>query len=336
MSRCPRGPWLGLLSLLAVGCTRASLNAIGAAPADAAVAAPDAGDAAADEGDVAADAGDAAADATDATDTVVVTCPSQAIATGDTTQTVLGGRTYLLHVPSSYDGSKPVPLILDFHALAGTSAQEESISSYPAQTDQEGVIIAFPDGVNGPAGAGWNVGGCCVSSTVDDVAFARAVVRQIETVACIDPRRVYAVGLYTGGGMAYSLACHAADIFAAVASSAWDLLQENVADCKPSRPTTVVSFRDSNDNSFIPYNGGASSIVPGMKINFLGAQATFKKWAELDHCTGNPTPIDGNGCSTYAACQQDVEVTLCAKPGGIFPASLGAIAWPVLKRHPMP
>ena len=38
--------------------------------------------------------------------------------------------------------------------------------------DPEGVIMAFPDGLKGPAGTGWNVGPCCVAG-VDDVAFAR-------------------------------------------------------------------------------------------------------------------------------------------------------------------
>jgi polyhydroxybutyrate depolymerase len=330
--RFGQSAWAGLVFAVVVGCTRANLNAIGVAPTDAGDAAATSGDTA----DAAADTGDAAVAPTDAGDAATVICPSPAIKGGDTSQTVPGGRTFFLHVPDSYSGSKPVPLILDFHALASTGGQEQNISSYPAVTDAESVIMAFPDGLNGPAGAGWNVGGCCVSSAIDDVSFAKAVVKQIEAMACIDPKRVYAVGSYTGGGMAYSLACHAAEMFAAVASNAWDLLQENVADCKPSRPTAVVSFRDSTDNSFIPYNGGPSSIVEGMKITFLGAQTTFKKWADLDHCTGNPSSIDGNGCSTYAGCQQDVEVTLCSRPGGVFPISPAGIAWPILKRHPMP
>ena len=44
-------------------------------------------------------------------------------------------------------------------------------------------------------------------------------------MACVDPKRVYAAGFSMGGGMAHYLACHAADVFAAVAPSAFDLLR---------------------------------------------------------------------------------------------------------------
>ena len=170
-----------------------------------------------------------------------VTCPSPALPPGDSMQTVqVGGvsRSYFLHVPSTYDGSKPVPLVVDFHAFtaSGTPAmQQRNLSTYPDVADPEGVVMAFPSGLTGPSGAAWNVGPCCVAN-VDDVAFTRALVAQVSTTACIDPKRVYATGFSMGGGMAHYLACHAADVFAAVAPSAFDLLQENVGDCLPPRP----------------------------------------------------------------------------------------------------
>ena len=55
--------------------------------------------------------------------TTPVTCPSPALPPGDSMQTVqVGGvsRSYVLHVPPAYDGSKPVPLVVDFHGLAGS------------------------------------------------------------------------------------------------------------------------------------------------------------------------------------------------------------------------
>jgi len=255
---------------------------------------------------------------------------------GDRMETVqVGGvgRSYVLHVPSAYDGSKPVPLILDFHGLATSGARELQDSPYPAVTDPEGAVMAFPSGLAGPSGPAWNVGPCCVAN-VDDVAFARAVVAQVSMTACIDPKRVYAVGFSMGGGMAHTLACHAADVFAAAAPASFDLLQENVADCQPPRPITVISFRGSGDN-LVPYDGGFSSVVSGMPVTFLGAQGTFQKWAEIDRCTGSPSPPDGNGCATYSSCQGGVEVVLCTEPGGQTFGDAG-VAWPLLKRHPLP
>ena len=264
----------------------------------------------------------------------LVTCSSPVLAPGDTSHTVQVNsvsRTYVLHVPTAYDGQKAVPLVVDFHGIGNSGSSELASSPYPARLDPEGVIMAFPDGLKGPAGTGWNVGPCCVADA-DDVGFARALVAQVGTIACVDPARVYAVGVLTGGGMAHIVACRAADVFAAAAPAAFDLLAENVGDCVPERPITVISFRGTAD-SRVPYDGGPSSLVPGMPITFLGAQATFAAWARIDGCAGTPSPEDGNGCASYSGCQGAAEVTLCTKQGGHEDPGDPSIAWPVLKRH---
>lgn len=262
------------------------------------------------------------------------TCPSPALPPGDTSLTLQVGsvsRSYVLHVPPTYDGSRAVPLVLDFHGIGSTGWGELASSPYPAVTDPEGVVMAFPDGMVGPIGTGWNMGPCCVAD-VDDLAFARALVAEIQGNACIDPARVYAVGVLTGGGMVYHLACEAADVFAAVAPAAFDLVAESVDACRPSRPITVMSFRGTADTR-VAYEGGASSLVPGMPITFLGAQATFARWAEIDGCTGAPSAPDANGCSSYSGCPGDVEVILCTKEGGREEPGDANLAWPVLARH---
>jgi len=285
--------------------------------------------------DVYAVTGGPAADGGGGADGVApLSCPSPALAAGDTSRTVKVGtasRSFVLHVPAAYDGARPVPLVLDFHGVGETGSSERGMSPYPAVLDREGVVMAFPDGLHGPAGTGWNVGPCCVAN-VDDVAFARAVVEQIQSLACIDRTRVYAVGVLTGGGMAHYLACHAADVFAAVAPAAFDLLQENVNDCTPPRPISVISFRGTDD-SRVPYEGGYSSLVPNMPLTFLGAQATFEAWARIDQCTGSPSQPDADGCSHYTGCAGGVEVILCTKQGGREEPGDPTIAWPVLARH---
>ena len=298
---------LALSALCVTACARADLTAITGAPA-----------------------GDGGADGTPP-----VICPSPALSPGDTTQTVqVDGmnRSYVLHIPAAYDGSKPVPLLVDFHPLTGSGAQERASSPYPDETDPDGALMAFPSGLG--SRTAWNVGPCCVAN-VDDVAFTRALVAKVSTTACVDPKRVYATGFSMGGGMAHYLACHAADLFAAVAPAAFDLLEENVGACQPPRPITVLSFRGSAD-TLVPYDGGPSAVIPGMPVTFLGAQGTFQAWAAIDHCTGAPSTPDGNGCSTYASCQGGVEVVLCTKQGGGQEQGNAGIAWPFLKRYTLP
>jgi polyhydroxybutyrate depolymerase len=302
-----RVAWPSVLVILALGCSRADLFAItdesgaeGGAPSE--VPPP--------------------------------SCPLPVLDVGDSSHTLQVGsvsRSFVLHVPRSYDGTKRVPLLVDLHGLGSSGMNELQASPYPAVTDPEGVVMVFPDGLKGPLGTAWNLGPCCVAD-VDDVGFIRALVAHVQTAACIDSRRVYAVGVLTGGGMAYELACQTADLFAAVAPAAFDLLQENVDACVPRRPISEISFRGTADPR-VPYAGGPSALVPGMPITFLGARATFQRWAAINRCTGSASPEDDNGCSSYTSCDAGVEVTLCTKQGGRDEPGGANIAWPVLRRH---
>jgi len=316
-------PIVFVLALAAGACSRTNLDVI-TSPPDAATTDAASSDRGPDRDSAAADASRSPG------------CTQPSTASGERTVTIQTGttsRSYLLHVPSTYDGKKAVPLVLDFHSITVMAMTERNLSAYPAALDPEGAIIAFPNGLSGPIGPAWNVGPCCVGN-VDDVGFARAVVTQIEASACIDRTRVYAVGFSMGGGMAYQLACQAADVFAGVAPSSWDLLAENSGACAPSRPITVISFRGTAD-TLVPYAGGASTVVSGMPITFLGAQATFARWAALDHCQDGPSTLDANGCSRYSGCSGGVVVELCIKNGGGQEMSNPAIAWPLLSAHPL-
>jgi polyhydroxybutyrate depolymerase len=265
-----------------------------------------------------------------------VVCPTTVLPAGETTAMLqVGGktRTFILHVPSSYTGNAPVPLVLDWHGLGSSGSAQAGLSGYKALSEQEGFIVAWPNGLENA----WNIGPCCTTSRdVDDLGFARAIVADIEQRACIDPKRVYADGYSMGGGMSHYLACNAADVFAAVAPSAFDLLEEDEEPCKPARPISVISFRGTSD-PIVPYAGGESMPPNGLNItiHFLGAEATFKKWSELDGCMG--TPMDtGNACQTYSQCQEGTEVTLCTKQSGSHDPGDAKQGWAFLKKHPMP
>jgi polyhydroxybutyrate depolymerase len=186
----------------------------------------------------------------------------------------------------------------------------------------------------GPIGTGWNMGPCCVAD-VDDLAFARALVEDVRSRACIDPKRIYAIGVLTGGGMAQHLACRAADVFAAIAPAAFDLLAETVEDCLPSRPISVISFRGTAD-THVPYAGGASTLIATMPITFLGAQESFTRWATINGCRGKASAEDESGCSTFADCSDGAAVTLCTKQNGREEPSDPEIAWPFLEQHTLP
>jgi polyhydroxybutyrate depolymerase len=259
------------------------------------------------------------------------TCPASGAKPTEGKKTVMVGstsRTYYLHVPAKYDGTKQAPLVVDFHGLGGSGTSEAGSNPYKSVIDAEGVVSAYPDGVNGTNGTGWNLGPCCTNT--DDVAFAKALVQDVEKMACIDAKRVYAVGYSLGGGMVHVLACQAADVFAAASPAAADLVKDNVANCKPARPITVFTFRGTADTA-VPYDGGSIGALTN-----IGAKATFQQWSEINQCTGSPSAEDSNGCSTYSSCAGGVQITLCTKQGGGHDPGNASVSWPVLKKYALP
>jgi polyhydroxybutyrate depolymerase len=265
-------------------------------------------------------------------------CPETSTLTpGESNETAtIGGATrdYILHVPDSYTGDTPMPLVIDWHPLFGSATGQRGGSGYRELADSEGFIVAWPDGIDNA----WNVGPCCTTSReVDDVGFARAMVEAISSRGCVDPKRIYSTGFSMGGGMSHYLACQAADVFAAVVPAGFDLLELAEQDCEPARPISVLSFRSTND-IIVPYEGGPSNPPNGLPItiHFEGAEGTRERWKSANECTDTPSAMPGTtGCESYKACSAGTEVGLCTRAAGhtYGEAELG---WDFMKRHPMP
>ncbi|MES1207852.1 MAG: PHB depolymerase family esterase [Pseudomonadota bacterium] len=213
-----------------------------------------------------------------------VTCPAtSALKPGDNMESITSGgdaRTFIVHVPASYNAGTPAPLVLDFHPLGGTGSQQEGSSGWKAQCDAVGCIAVFPDSSRAKASDNsWNAGYCCTNAEknqVDDVQFARDMVKWLEANACIDPRRIYASGGSNGGGMTYRLACQAADMVAAVApvdfrcvtgkdplanAASVTAANSTACTCTLPRPISVVAYDEGSDNSIVPYQGAQT---PGL------------------------------------------------------------------------
>lgn len=242
-------------------------------------------------------------------------------------------RRFILHVPDTYTGIHPVPLVIEFHMIGMDANSLWNYSIYRSVTDIDNAIMAYPNGAETAVGKSWNVGNCC--SNGDDVAFSLQLVDYISSKACIDRSRVYAVGNSMGGGMANRLACDAADVFAGIISSSFDLDKDMATACTPSHPITTIAFRGSAD-TFIPFDGGPGEVtIPGYKqLDFLGAYKSLAKWADINNCSGEPTK-DKNGCLVYGPSQCDggVEEVLCVDEGATNHVGSPSIAWPILKMH---
>ena len=247
------------------------------------------------------------------------------------TNLTINGRKVIVKFPAGF-GSKPAPLLINFHPIMGSASQWESGSQTAAAALSDGAVVAFMDGAEGPMGQAWNVGPCCTDA--DDVQFTRDFIKEITSTACIDPKRIYAAGFSMGGGMSNYAGCMLSDVIAAAAPSAFDLSKEIVESgkCTPTRGFPILNFRGTQDN-VVMYEGGPSQAVAGKPITFLGAQNNFKEWAKINGCTGEPTTnTPGNNCEMYENCKDGAMVGLCTINGGGHSEGDGKMGWEFLKQ----
>jgi polyhydroxybutyrate depolymerase len=269
--------------------------------------------------------------------------PGAALTPGDHNYNMMFGgmtRTFLLHVPTGYDGKKPVPLVFDLHGSGSTGPSELASSRFSAVADANGFLVVAPNGYMNS----WNgdiAFGAAYMMKLDDVGLMKALVDYIAGIANINRAKVYSTGLSNGGAMSNTLGCQAADTFAAVAPVA-DPLDIGLPTCMPSQPISVLGFHGYNDDP-VPYEGGKGS-GPDLGTPFPSIPDTLLAWAKIMGCTGMPEveTISGrNKCEIYRDCGGDAEVGYCSIEGShiLYQQSVLNVAeraWKFFDKHALP
>ena len=263
-------------------------------------------------------------------------CVDRVGARGDTTFRMMSGgrdRTFVVHVPPSYDRTRPTPVVMDFHGWLGDGGAQATMTGLRTEADVRGLITVHPDGI----GRSWNAGACCTpasTSGVDDVQFVRDLLDRVERDWCVDRRRVHAMGFSNGAGFSHRLACELSERVASIGPVSGTVA---IPTCAPRRPVPVLHTHGTLD-VVVPYLGGSFG-------GFEAVAATITRWATLDGCSDAPTESYRRGnvrCATQSRCREGAEVTLCT-------VTNGAHAWPAngdlratahildfFARHPMP
>ena len=113
-----------------------------------------------------------------------------------------GDRIAVVHHPATARAGAPLVVVL--HGAGGAGADMQANLGWDALADREGLVVAYPDGLDHT----WNAGACCGRARdrrVDDVGFLDALVAAVRGADGIGP--VYAVGFSNGAMMTYAWAC---------------------------------------------------------------------------------------------------------------------------------
>jgi polyhydroxybutyrate depolymerase len=232
-------------------------------------------------------------------------------------------RRYLLYLPSSYDGRRRVPLVLNLHGHGGTPELQQLYSGLGLVGEEQGFAVAALEGQGRPLH--YNVRATRSAGEESDVQVAGALVDQLAKTLCVDEDRVYAAGMSNGGALAVTLACYDSDRYAAVAAVAALVYDRS---CERGRPVPIVVFRGSAD-PIVPYGGGRVRCCGNPVVN--DTRADIRSWARHNGCSAAPRTRTKGAVTTarYTGCTGGADVVLHTVEGGghTWP---GAIAVPGL------
>ncbi|HYE07457.1 MAG TPA: PHB depolymerase family esterase [Planctomycetota bacterium] len=294
----------------------------------------------------------------------VVLTPCLALESGTVRRTLVSSgvtRTYDLHVPRIASATRPLPLVIAFHAFTSSSDATESGSGFSPLADQEGFIVAYPNALPHPE-IGGNSWLSRAGATIDgnDVLIGD-LVADIRARHAVDPRRIFASGMSQGGAMSYLAAGAHPELFAAIAPVVVSLPRSFALDeLLPPRPVPVLIINGTDDR-VVPYHGGLGIF----DVDFMPTEALAKRLAAHDACFPYPFIYDLPNWNWFDGCAvrvtnwfwgaQDSEVVLYTITGGghTWPGSrtwmpwfiLGntchdidatRVIWDFFKRHPMP
>ncbi|GAB4297617.1 MAG: hypothetical protein Kow0068_21800 [Marinilabiliales bacterium] len=169
-------------------------------------------------------------------------------------------REYIEYVPSIYDGSSPVPLVICLHGL-GDNMNNFSNLGFHQIADTANFIVLTPQALEAYVysynmGTAWNSGasyaGIVLNENVDDLGFIQALIDTTASLYNIDIHSVFLTGFSMGGFMCNRLACELTDKITAIASVSGTL--GNTITATPSHPIPVMHIHGTADGT-VPYTG---------------------------------------------------------------------------------
>jgi polyhydroxybutyrate depolymerase len=241
-------------------------------------------------------------------------------------------RTFHLHIPSSYDMTVQMPLVIALHGRGGNGESMVLVTrkGFDKLAEKDGFIVSYPDGIE----LNWNDGRMDEESNdrahrenIDDVGFISALIDTMIKDYNIDPKRVYVTGISNGAIMSYRLACELADKITAIAPVDGNIPLQLSYECPPSGPVSVLAINNVND-PLVPFEGGEIyGHFHRVKLGkVLSVNESIGFWVTRDKCSTIPVvteepdrdPKDGTRVTRkeYISEGDGTEVILYSVDGG--------------------
>lgn len=160
-------------------------------------------------------------------------------------------RDGLVFVPSRYQRTEPLPLVLMLHGAGGSGT--DGLSPFQDRAEEAGIILIAPDSRR-PT---WDV---LLGGYGADVAFVDRALEQTFRRYSVDPRRVAVEGFSDGASYALGLGVANGDLFGKIVAFSPGFAPPSRAE---GRPAVFVSHGTADD--VLPIDRCSRRIVPALK-----------------------------------------------------------------------
>jgi len=274
-------------------------------------------------------------------------------------------RKYVVHVPPSYDGTRPFPVVIMFHGGGGTAQAAMMETGWSTKADQAGFLAVFPEAtppdMSKPGRFStnpqtWNDGSGRFHSgrlNIDDVGFVNAMIDDLLSRFSVDERRIYATGFSNGASMTYRVGAELSERIAAIAPVSGHLWLKEL---ELARPVSLIYIFGADD-PLNPLEGGTVNLSRSAISKRPPVVKSVLMWAEVLGCALEPEVIyDHNGVKgvIYPQARADSEVVFYTVdglghtwPGGqsLLPESMvgktstrlraNDVIWEFFEKHPI-
>jgi polyhydroxybutyrate depolymerase len=189
-------------------------------------------------------------------------------------------RTFHVWGPTTYDASRPYPVVLTFHGWYANGRAFESWFKMEDHVDGAAFTV-YPDS-KGPT---WDITGSI------DIDFAADVIEAMSNAYCIDRAHVFAFGFSYGGKLVHHLGCKRPGLVRAI--SVGDGSWASDTGCRPI--PVLVTHRTRDHDELVAWGKDAA-----------------KRWAKIDGCAETTDVTDAaHGCVAHRGCAAPNTVTFC-------------------------
>lgn len=238
-------------------------------------------------------------------------CASSRLPSGKQARTVRVGeraRKFDVHIPGDHRPERPLPLVFFFHGKHGLNltSPRKGVAELLAGAGDK-LILVVPTGLvyggDDPA-QGWNT-----RCEGPDMPFFDAMLAELESSLCINPRQVFAAGFSWGADMVDALACCRGDRLRAIAAASGGVMGANQR-C-PARRLPAFRLTHGGDEAYPP--------------EILAASVRFFRQAH--GCSEATAPVHPRPCVEYQGCAQPVVLCRYQDMGHSLPRDFGEATW---------